>query len=482
MDNSLYLFVSLTSYLLFMICIGIYFYRKTDTLDDYVLGGRGLNSWVSALSASASSMSGWLVLGLPGGIYRQGLSSASWIAIGLSIGTYLNWRFVAARLRDYTERANNSLTLSDYFENRFNDTSKILRIFSAIIIIIFFCLYVASGFVAGAKLFETIFNIPYTLSLIIGFIVIVSYTFLGGFNAVSWTDFFQGTLIFIAIIAVPLFTYIALGGINQTHLEINEIQPYFMNLFRQKDGTALPFLSIVSMLAFGLGYFGQPHILARFMAIKNSSAVKQARIIGVTWSVITYAGGVFVGIVGFAYFKTNIPDAETIFINMIHALFHPVIAGFLLAAILAAIMSTADSQLLVTSSALTQDFYRVLFNKEATQKQLIWCGRISVFLFALIAVLVARNPESNVFDIVRYAWSGLGASFGPVIIFSLYWKKMTKQGALTGMITGGAMIIIWANLSGGIFDIYEILPAFIIASLGIIIVSLITFEKSSVKI
>ncbi len=478
MEPSGALLFSLILYLACMLGIGVYFYRKTDNIDDYVLGGRGLNSWVSAMSASASSMSGWLLLGLPGGIYAAGLGEVSWIAIGLTIGTYLNWRFVARRLRDYTEKAGNSLTLSDYFENRFNDSSKALRVLSAVIIIVFFTIYVASGFVAGAKLFETVFNISYVTALLISVLVIVSYTFLGGFNAVSWTDFFQGALIFIAIILVPIFAYAALGGVSAAHVQINEANPYFLNFFKSADGGSVPLIFIVFTMAWGFGYFGQPHILARFMAIKTSAAVKQARIIAVAWSAIAYGGGVFIGLLGFAYFKTPLADPETIFMNMINAMFHPLVAGLLLAAILAAIMSTADSQLLVTSSALTQDFYRALFKKNPSDKELIWIGRSAVAGFAVLSAFFARDPGSNVLEIVGYAWAGFGASFGPVIILSLFWKRMTKEGALTGMISGCATVIIWKNLSGGWFDMYEMLPAFTAAVIGIIAVSLITKQPS----
>ncbi len=474
MDFSVATLVIFILYLGFMMGIGYHFYKKTANLDDYVLGGRGLNSWVAAMSASASDMSGWLLLGLPGWTYATGMGEASWIAIGLLAGTYCNWRFVAKRLRDYTEKANNSLTLSDYFENRFDDKSKILRIFSAIIILVFFAIYTTSGFVAGAKLFETVFGLDYLLALIIGVILIVSYTFLGGFNAVSWTDFFQGALMFIAVIFVPIFAYISLGGIGDAHSLITSTNANYFSLFKSGDGSSLSLIFILSMMAWGLGYFGQPHILARFMAIKSTSAVKQARIVATTWSAISLLGAILVGLLGFVYFKTPLADAETVFMNMINALFHPVIAGLLLAAILAAIMSTADSQLLVTSSALTQDFYRVLFKKNATDKELMWFSRFAVVGVAILAAVLAYNPDSNVLTLVGYAWAGFGAAFGPVVILSLFWKRMTKEGALAGMLVGGSTVIIWKNLSGGWFDLYELLPAFILATIAIIVVTNIT--------
>jgi len=466
-------------YLLFMLGIGIHFYRKTKNLDDYVLGGRGLNSWVAAMSASASDMSGWLLMGLPGAAYISGIE-AGWIGLGLLIGTYCNWRFMAKRLRQYTEKANNSLTVSDFLENRFRDNSKVLRILSAIIILVFFLIYTASGFVAGGKLFNTVFGLPYHTALIVGVLVIVSYTFLGGFNAVSWTDFFQGTLMFIAILFVPIFAYKALGGVSVAHSQIAAVSPHYLNPFKDMTGASVTFMSVISLMAWGLGYFGQPHILVRFMAIRSADEVKQARIIATSWTAISLVGAVLVGMLGFIYLKTPLEGAatETVFMILINTLFHPVFAGLLLAAILAAIMSTADSQLLVTSSALTQDFYRVLLKKDASDKELVWVSRIAVMGVAIIAFFLAYNPDSSVLSLVSYAWAGFGAAFGPVMILALQWKRMTRNGALAGMISGGAMVIIWKNLSGGIFDVYEILPAFIVAMIVIVVVSLLDKEPA----
>jgi sodium/proline symporter len=463
------------AYLLFMLAIGMYFYRKNNNLDDYVLGGRNLNSWVAAMSASASDMSGWLLLGLPGWTYASGLGEAGWIAIGLLIGTYCNWRFVAKRLREYTEKARNSLTISDFFENRFNDKSKILRILSAIIILVFFLIYTASGFVAGAKLFSTVFEMPYITALIVGVIVIVSYTFLGGFNAVSWTDFFQGSLMFIAIVFVPIFAFVALGGVMNSFDQINVANSNFISLFSYLDGSKLSLITILSMMAWGLGYFGQPHILVRFMAIRSKADVKQARIIATTWTAISLVGAILVGMLGFVYLKTPLSAAasETVFMVMINALFHPLVAGLMLAAILAAIMSTADSQLLVASSALTQDLYHVLLRRNASDKELVLASRLAVILIAILAALFAMDPNSNVLLLVGYAWAGFGAAFGPAILLALSWKRMTRNGALAGMISGGVMVILWKNLTGGIFDIYELLPAFIVATAAIIVVSLL---------
>jgi sodium/proline symporter len=312
-------------------------------------------------------------------------------------------------------------------------------------------------------------------------IVIVSYTFLGGFNAVSWTDFFQGSLMFIAIVFVPVFAYVALGGISSAHDQVLMANPNFISLFNYLDGSKISLITILSMMAWGLGYFGQPHILVRFMAIRSTSQVKQARIIATIWTAISLIGAIMVGTLGFVYLKTPLVGAaaETVFMVMINSLFHPLIAGLLLSAILAAIMSTADSQLLVASSALTQDLYHVLLRRNANDKELVLASRLAVVLIALLAALFAVDPNSNVLILVGYAWAGFGASFGPAILLSLMWKRMTRNGALAGMLSGGLMVIIWKNLSGGIFDLYELLPAFIIALLMIVVVSLLDKNPSS---
>lgn len=466
-------------YLLFMLGIGMHFYRKTSSLSDYVLGGRGLNSWVAAMSASASDMSGWLLMGLPGAVYVSGIE-ASWIGIGLAVGTYLNWRFVARRLRKYTEVSNNSITLPDYFENRFKDKSRVLRMLSAFFIVLFFLVYTASGFVAGAKLFNTVFGLPYIWALTIGMLVIIGYTFLGGFMAVSWTDFFQGILMFIAIIGVPIGAMIALGGYGSTMDAVRNVNPELLDIMTKPDGTSLTFLSIISLAAWGMGYFGQPHILVRFMAIRTSKEVKQARIIAATWSVLSLFAAVLVGLIGIVYLKTPLEGAatETVFMVMVNTLFHPLVAGLFLAAILAAVMSTADSQLLVTSSSFTKDFYKVVLKKDAKDKELVLISRIAVVVVAFIAFLIALNPDSSVLGLVSYAWAGLGASFGPVVLISIYWKRMTRNSAIAGMVVGGLTVIVWKQLSGGIFDVYEILPAFILASITIFAVSLLGKKPS----
>lgn len=482
--NNLGILISFGIYLVFMMLIGWTFYKRTKNLSDYILGGRGLNSWVTSMSAQASDMSGWLLLGLPGAAYLAGMEAA-WIAIGLAIGTYFNWKFVARRLRKYTEIAGDSITLPDYFENRFRDKSKVLRIISALFILIFFLIYTSSGFVAGAKLFSTVFDFSYHIALLVGALVIIIYTFLGGFMAVSWTDFFQGIIMFFAVIVVPTAAIIRIGGLGATSTTLNDINPELLDMFSKIDGNPLPIIVIISSLAWGLGYFGQPHILARFMAIKTSAKIKQARIIAMIWVVISLSCAVAVGTVGRAFLKAFPPDKafvqgaeETIFMVMVNALVNPMIAGILLAAILAAIMSTADSQLLVTSSAITKDFYKVLLRKKASEKELVWISRFAVIGVAVIAYIIGLNPESSVLRLVAYAWAGFGATFGPLVILSLFWKRMTLKGALGGIIVGGVTVIAWKQLSGGIFDLYEIVPGFILSVITIIVVSLLDKEPS----
>ncbi|WP_210409035.1 sodium/proline symporter PutP [Methanococcoides sp. AM1] len=459
-------------YLLFMLTIGFYYYRRTENLSDYILGGRKLNKWVTALSSQASDMSGWLLLGLPGYAYLAGME-AIWIALGLGIGTYLNWKFVAKRLRKYTMEAGDALTLPVYFENRFRDKSKLLRTISALFILIFFLFYTSSGFVAGGKLFSTVFGVEYITALTIGVLVIISYTFMGGFMAVCWTDFFQGLLMILAITLVPLTAMNGLGGISSTTDIIRTIDPGLLSPFTGSDGSVISLMAVVSLMAWGFGYFGQPHILVRFMAIGNPEEIKQSRAIAMSWVTISLAFAVIVGLVGRAFVPEFLAGAtsETVFMVMINSLFHPVVAGIMLAAILAAIMSTADSQLLVAASAFTEDIYTLLFKSDASQRELVWMGRFTVIGISLLAYYFALDPESSVLDLVAYAWAGFGAAFGPAIIFSLFSKKMTRNAALAGMLIGGFTVIVWKQLSGGIFDLYEIVPGFVLSSIAILLVT-----------
>lgn len=462
-------------YVCLMMLIGYFAYRRTKNLSDYILGGRRLGSWVTALSACASDMSGWLLLGLPGYAYAAGLE-AGWIALGLLIGTYLNWRLVAARLRHYSVIAGNSQTLPEFFEQRFHEQTHWLRIVSALFILLFFLFYTSSGLVAGGKLFNAVFELPYHWAVTVGALVIVSYTFIGGFLAVSWTDLFQGLLMALALLIVPVIAISNMGGWGITLATVSETNPALLDALTNVKGVPLGFLATLSLLAWGLGYFGQPHILARFKAIRSVAEISAARRIAVSWVSITLICAVLVGLVGIGYLGQPLlgADAEKVFILLIEALFHPVITGLCLAAILAAIMSTADSQLLVSAAAFTSDFYKALFKQSASEQDLIWTGRFAVLLIAIIALVLAWNPERKVLDLVAYAWAGFGAAFGPTLILSLYWRRMNGYGALAGIVVGGLTVVIWKQLSGGLFDLYEIVPGFMLSILSIVVTSVLT--------
>ncbi|MCE2027584.1 sodium/proline symporter PutP [Sessilibacter corallicola] len=465
-------------YLALMLAIGIVAYRRTQNLSDYVLGGRNLGPIPSALSAGASDMSGWLLLGLPGFALVAGFG-AFWLAIGLLVGTWLNWLLVAQRLRVYSHRANNSLTIPAFFENRFNDTSHTLRVISATFVLIFFLFYTSSGLVAGGKLFETVFGFDYTWAVLIGAAAVISYTLFGGYLAVAWTDVVQGLLMVGALLLVPLITLGEVGGIDSALNAVETKNPELLNMFTDAEGKAITWIGTLSLLGWGLGYFGQPHILARFKGIKDKSSVPAARRIAVIWSAVSMAGACLIGLTAIGYLPNNLADSETVFMVMVDALFHPVIAGILLAAIMAAVMSTADSQLLVASSAMTEDFYKTLLNKDATEKQLVNGGRIAVIAIAVIATILALDKDSKVLSLVSYAWAGFGAAFGPAILMSLYWKNMTKIGALAGIVVGGVTVVVWKQLSGGIFDLYEIIPGVILAFIAIVIGSKVSAAPSS---
>lgn len=478
-------------YLGIMLGIGVYFYKQNKSQTDYFLGGRNLNFWVTSMSAQASDMSGWLLMGLPGTAFlltkNLGMAEAVWTAAGLAVGTYLNWLFLAKRLRNYSEKSSNSITIPTFLENRFRDKTHLIRIISAVFIVIFFLIYTAAQFSAGAKLFNTVFGIDYTVALIIGALVIVSYTFLGGFSAVCWTDLIQGILMFFAIILLPIFAVVKLGGSAKT-FDLAASIAGLSNGFGLSDwtgiGSGLGLLSIISIAAWGLGYFGQPHILSRFMGIRNAKDIKPARRLAMVWVISTLTAAVILGVIGKAYISTVVSadelavmDGERIFIYMTqHLLTGPIatiLAGILLTAILAAIMSTADSQLLVASSAVSEDIGRTIF-KEINDKNSILISRISVIAIALVAFIIASDPDSSVFDLVAYAWAGFGAAFGPAILMSLYWKRMNWQGTLAGILSGGITVLIWRNFIKSYINLYELLPAFIISAIFIIIVSLLT--------
>ena len=470
--------ISLALYFIVMLGIGIYAYRKsTSDVSGFMLGGRSLGPGVTALSAGASDMSGWMLMGVPGLMFAVGLSSA-WISFGLILGAYLNYLIVAPRLRTYTELANDSITLPDFFENRFADKSRALRITSSVVIILFFTLYTSSGIVAGGKLFESSFGLSYEVGLYITAGVVVLYTLFGGFLAVSLTDFVQGCIMFLALVLVPIVAVTNVGGTATMLDTIEQINPEFLNLF-----SGVSIIAIISALAWGLGYFGQPHIIVRFMAIRSVDDLPKARRIGMSWMIVSLFGAMATGFAGVAYVaKTGmkIDDSETIFILLGQVLFHPLIAGFLLAAILAAIMSTISSQLLVTSSSLTGDFYQAFLNKNASEKQLVFVGRLSVALVALVAVFLAYDRNSSILTLVSNAWAGFGAAFGPLVIMSLYWKKMNRRGALAGMLTGAFTVLVWIyapiTINGESLSsvMYEIVPGFIMASIAIVVVSRLT--------
>ena len=461
--------ITFVIYIAAMILIGFIAYRATKNFSDYILGGRSLGSFVTALSAGASDMSGWLLLGLPGAFYVGGFSEA-WIAVGLVIGAWANWRYVAAPLRLYTERSQNALTLPDYFTHRFEDRNKLLRSVSAAIILVFFAVYCAAGIVAGARLFESVFEVPYAQAIWYGAAATILYTFVGGFLAVSWTDTVQATLMFFALILTPIFVVLKLGGPETAITLVEQVDPANLQFF--KGATVL---GVVSLLAWGLGYVGQPHILARFMAAESVRTIPAARRIAMTWMVLCLAGAMGVGFFGIAWFEANPARAgavadnpERVFIELSTLLFNPWIAGVLLSAILAAVMSTLSCQLLVCSSAITEDFYKGFLRPKAGHKELVWVGRFAVLAVAMLAIWLAADPDSRVLGLVSYAWAGFGAAFGPVVVLSLFWKGTTRNGALAGMIVGALVVIGWKQLDTGL---YEMVPGVALATLAIVLVS-----------
>ncbi|MGN4695391.1 sodium/proline symporter PutP [Bacillus cereus group sp. MYBK185-1] len=465
--------VSLAIYMAGMLYIGYWSYKKTSDLSDYMLGGRGLGPAVTALSAGASDMSGWMLMGLPGAMYATGLSSV-WIAIGLLIGAYANYLIIAPRLRTYTEVANDSITIPDFLENRFKDRTKILRFVSAIVILVFFTFYASAGLVSGGRLFENSFNLDYKIGLFVTVGVVVAYTLFGGFLAVSWTDFVQGCIMFIALVLVPIVAFTDVGGVTETFNTIKQVDASHLDMFK---GTTI--LGIISFLAWGLGYFGQPHIIVRFMAITSIKDLKTSRRIGIGWMTISIIGAMLTGLIGIAYYAKNnatLQDPEMVFVTFSNILFHPYITGFLLSAILASIMSSISSQLLVISSAVTEDFYKTFFRRNASDKELVFIGRLSVLVVAMIAVVLAYHPSDTILTLVGYAWAGFGSAFGPAILLSLYWKRTNKWGVLAGMIVGAVVVIAWVQIPNLKAIMYEMVPGFFCSLLTVIVVSLLTKE------
>ncbi len=462
-------------YIALMLAIGVIAYRRTHNLSDYILGGRRLGSWTAALSAGASDMSGWLLLGLPGFAYASGLQSV-WLVLGLLVGGYLNWWIIARRLRVYSELAGDSLTLPAFFNNRFADESHSLRIIGAVFTLLFYLLYTVSGLVAGGKLFSTVFGLPYEWAVIIGMTTILVYTFLGGFLAVCWTDVFQGLLMLFALVLVPLLAAQAVGGWHEAYITLHTSAPAMLSLWVDRSQHPLSLITILSLLAWGLGYFGQPHILARFKAIQSAQQIGQARRIAVSWSGISMLGAVLVGLLGSIYFANagGIRDSERVFMLLVDRMLPAALAGICLAAILAAVMSTADSQLLVSASVLTEDLYKIVVRRQMSQSHLIWIGRIAVLVIAGMATWLASDPQSSVLSLVGYAWAGFGAAFGPPLILALYWRNMNRWGALAGMITGGVCVVWWKHMHGGIFDVYELLPGFVCSLFAVMLISLVS--------
>lgn len=477
-------------YLTMMVIVGFIFSKKNNNAGDYYLGGRKLGPFVTAMSAEASDMSSWLLMGLPGVAYLTGVADATWTAIGLAIGTYFNWLIVAKRLRKYTVKANNSITIPDFFANRYHDKSKLLLAISAIFIVIFFIPYTASGFAACGKLFSTLFNIDYKIAMIISAIVIVAYTALGGFLAASTTDLIQSIVMTLALIIVVFFGISNAGGVSAVIDNGKNLAGYLSltSIHDAATGTAgsYGFITILSTLAWGLGYFGMPHVLLRFMAIEDDTKLKLSRRIATVWVVISMGVAIFIGIIGNQLvnigFITNLDDSEKILIKVAdllsrHSFIGIIFAGIILAGILACTMSTADSQLLAASSSISQNLLKDTFGFKLTEKGGIIAARVTVLAIAVVSVFLAMDPNSSVFAIVSFAWAGFGAVFGPVMLFSLFWKRSNKYGALAGMISGGIMVFVWKYLVrplGGAWNIYELLPAFIVACIFIIVVSLLT--------
>lgn len=471
--NSLETGAAFALYLTAMVAIGLFYWRRTTTVSQYILGNRELGRFVAALSAEASDMSGWLLIGLPGLAYVSGLQ-AGWVALGLIMGTYLNWRFIAPRLRMYSRISGDSLTLPEFFKNRFHDTSDLIGAVCAAFILIFFVIYTSAQFVAGGKLFNTVFGIDYRVALLIGSLIVVAYTFTGGFLAVCVTDTIQGVLMFFAILIVPVTAVFLLGGPAATAAMVMLTNPNLLNPFVNPDGSPLTILAILSFAAWGLGYFGQPHILVRFMAIKKPEEIRDARRIAMVWVIISLGAAVAIGLIGRVFLSQTLTGsaAETVFMVMTMDTFSAFLAGIILCGILAAIMSTASSILLVTASALSQDVYFPFIRPGAQDRELLWVSRFSVLLIAALALLLAINPDSIVFSIVAYAWAGFGAAFGPALLASLFWKRATRDGVLAGILVGGITVLIWKQ--AGLFGIYEIIPGFILSVIAIYIVSRLT--------
>lgn len=457
-----------------MIGIGVYANRRTKDLDDYMLGGRNLRPGTAALSAGASDMSGWLLMGLPGAVFLSGLVEA-WIAVGLTIGAWLNWKFIAPRLRSYTEVSHNSITIPSFLDNRLKGGSRLLRVVAGLIILVFFTFYVSSGMVAGGLFFQSSFGSAYHTGLLLVVAVTISYTLFGGFLGATYTDVVQGLLMFTALIMVPIVGVIAVGGPGRMVENIRSVDPDALSLVA--GGSAI---GIVSALAWGLGYFGQPHIIVRFMAMRSPSDAKHGRRIGIGWMVLSVIGAISTALVGLAYYGSRPDEAptdpESVFLDLAQVFFHPVIAGFVLAAVLAAIMSTVSSQLIVSSSALVEDLYKLTVKEAPSARKQVWMGRAGVAAVALVATMLAWQQNNTILGLVAFAWAGFGAAFGPIVILSLFWRKLTSLGAITGMALGAVTVFVWTVTPWA--DLYEIIPGFIACTVAAVAVSLATYRPS----
>ena len=501
MSDSAQIMVAMIIYMAVVILIGLYYAKKANaSSESYFLGGRSLGPWVTAISAEASDMSGWLLMGLPGVAYWCGLADAFWTALGLAIGTYLNWLIVSKRLRRYSVRANNSITLPEFFSNRFREKSKIILTLSALFILVFFTVYAASCFVTCGKLFSSLFGLGYVPMMILGAVFVLIYTILGGFLAESASDFMQGIVMIVALVVIVGIGIFTAGGVGAVIDNANSIPGFFeffglaqpvvseegvqavVNGVPQFATEAAPYglLSVCSMLAWGLGYFGMPQVLLRFMAIRDEKELKMSRRIAMVWVVISLGVAVFIGILGRKLYPTahlTAAGAENIFITLATSNLVPILAGFVMAGILAATISSSDSYLLIAASAFAKNIYQGVVNKKASDKQVMWVSRIVLLAIALIAMVMAIDENSVIFNIVSFAWAGFGATFGPLMLFSLFWKRTTRAGAIAGMVSGAGMVFLWKLVIkpiGGVLGIYELLPAFIVSSLVIVVVSLLT--------
>ena len=503
-NNTIQILIAMVIYMAAVIGIGIvYAKRANKNSEEYFLGGRSLGPWVTAMSAEASDMSGWLLMGLPGVAYWCGLADAAWTAIGLAVGTYLNWLLVSKRLRRYSIRANNSITLPEFFSNRFREKNKVIMFLAAAFILIFFTVYAASCFVTCGKLFSTLFGMPYVTMMLVGAIFVLLYTLLGGFLAESASDFMQAIVMIVALAVIVIISTVKAGGIGEVLENAKEI-PGFLEFFglatpvtnadgqqlveagKPVFGAAAPYggLTICSMMAWGLGYFGMPQVLLRFMAIRKESELKRSRRIAMVWVVISLAVAVFIGIVGRQLFPVEHltkGGAENIFITLATSSLPAILAGFVMAGILAATISSSDSYLLIAASAFAKNVFQGICKKNATEKQVMWVSRITLLVLALIGILIALDEDSVIFQIVSFAWAGFGATFGPLMLFSLFWKRTTRAGAIAGMLSGAGMVFLWKlviSKLGGVFAIYELLPAFVFSCICIVVVSLLTKKPS----